>query len=384
MPASALESLLTMMKRSKNQIELTVRAPTLSLKGVPNKFMNSLMALPNITGLNVSEWNLPLSAQTKLVQMTNLQQLSIRYPEVTLSPLKNLTKLEWRSYEFNYQYQIFTNLHDLHFRYESPVSQIEDFMCLSKLTRLHLECSYNDTSTTVILTTLSKLKDLNISSSEMYRHPRIKLIASCTTLESIYIHVPVVEMDLGWLSLNSRLTQYHVRFDRLDTPEEKFHPLTRLTNIESVRFMNESTARVFKSHQKIKTMHVDYYAGGNLPNVIKNSTILESLHCGLFLAEPALFPNLTKLMCGYCPSAPSSVKVLMSSVHVGNLTQLSKLESWKLSDIGESERIQDFESRYFRHLTRIEFSFRVPKPVRAMLPKLSNLFTHSNTSRLIH
>ena len=383
MPANGLESLLTMMKRSKKQIGLTVRAPTLSLKGVTNDFINTMMDLPNIMGLDLSEWNLPISAQTKLVQMTNLRQLSMQYPEVTLSPLKNLTKLklklEYKSglsaREVDLQWQSLTNLQDLHIRFMSP-HRIEDLTCLLNLTKLHLECLYSDTSTTVTLTAFSKLKDLNISSSEQNRprYPIIKLIltASCTTLESFYIDVHT-EVDFNWLSLNTRLTQYHVKVDLADDLLEKLLPLTKLTNIASARFPNNATERIFGS-QKIKALRIDCYQEASANEIgIRHISLLESLHCNAFSAEPASFPNLTKLTCGYCCSPPSSLKVLDSLAYVESMTQLSKLESWR-QGIDRGKPILDFEARYLRHLTRIEFSFIGPRDPVIMLPKLSNLF----------
>ena len=94
MPVSALETLSTRLNKATKPFELIVRSPTLALKELPNKFMNNLTGLKNLTGLDLTAWTyFPTSATKKICQMTFLQQLSSPDFSFNFANLSALTKL---------------------------------------------------------------------------------------------------------------------------------------------------------------------------------------------------------------------------------------------------------------------------------------------------
>ena len=257
MPAGDLESLSTMMKRSKKQqIELTVRAPTLSLKQVPNKFMNSLTSLAHLNGLDISEWDLPMAALTKLVQMTNLEQLTMGSIDTNLSTLYNLTKLRLKAItidKFPQIWQSLTNMQDLTL-HSAPVQDLEDILTLTQLTRLHFGAAWRTSSffglfiNPVILTALTNLKDLKIESCTTSR-PTILLQASSTKLEALDIGVVTHTLDYDWIASNAQLTKFHVRL--YTSRPAKLSPLTKLCKISSLALIEASEVQLFMSLQNL-------------------------------------------------------------------------------------------------------------------------------------
>jgi hypothetical protein len=377
MPVSALEALSTRLKKATRPFELIVRSPTLALKEVPNKFMNNLTDLKNLTGLDVTAWTgFPTSATKKICQMTFLQQLSSPDFSFNFANLSTLTKLCIPGSIFVGSIQIFqtlTNLRDLRMR-SLRQEHVEEVANLSLLTRLHFGISSNFTA---ILTTLTNLKDLAITA---WRHvpPILTLVASCTTLESLHIDTALQDPDIDWISSNTKLTKFHISC-HFDYQSPRFHPLTHLRNITSAKFVHTAQLTLF-SHLKLTSLEIEpaVLDGNSAFTEILKYTDLQSLSGQVHVAQHCFttLVNLTQLT--WRPlfyggiTGPTSLKELSLTIcSIQNLPDLTNLESLTLNE----QSYFDIKAKQFAHLTKLRLNLKGAQQAILELPKLSNLFS---------
>ena len=376
LPASDLESLLTMLKRSKKQqIELTVRAPTLSLKQVPNKFMNGLTSLTHLKGLDISALDLlPDAALTKLVRMTNLEQLTLGPSYQILSPLSNLTKLVLRNVTSSPQtWQSLTNLQDLTL---NELSTFDKFLNFIKLTRLHFGMPWNAVEFNIALTTLTNLKDLKIESRYQSNIGiSANFSAASTRLEALDIDVMFNDIDINWIASNTRLTRFHVRCDY--KLSERFFPLTKLCNISSMTIFNTDQLQLFTALENLTHLKANYLFNNDFEIAQEKFTLLQSLEGGGYQTRdfPNTFSNLTKItwmpVMTVTTVFPLNVRELTANHFIKNMTSLTKLESLTVI----KPQVLDIDVRNMIHLTKICLQSVEAQQALWILPKLSNLFS---------
>jgi hypothetical protein len=177
------------------------------MQGLADSFLDTLAGVSNLTGLDIT----PLSPSSeKLQQLTFLEQLSISNHGTELKALSRLTKLvvttTFTTPSFTL-WQCLTSLRDLNIMYIAQ-EFLEVVPILTALTRLHFGFNYdsenyNYVPIAVNLISLSNLKDLNISTNFHYT-PLIRLTASTTRLESLWISDNVIDVDINWVTSNTR------------------------------------------------------------------------------------------------------------------------------------------------------------------------------------
>ena len=378
-PTSDLELLLAMVKRSKKQIELTVRAPTLSLKQVPSEFINSLTSLNHLRGLDISEWDLPMAAQTKLVQMTNLEQLTIGSNDINLAPLFNLTKLAIKSIDkYPQMLQSLTNLQDLTLFNLSD--HLNDVIALTKLTRLHFGVSWslsmmNAVKYIITLTALTELKILKIDSLT-HTKAAIQLHASSTKLEELDIDVSLRSPDFDWIASNTRLTKFHVRFHTRQTDE--WHPLTKLTQISTMALVSVDQAGLFTALKNLTELKFEqlYHEDSELIGNLTSLQVLQSYsYSSVAFPNADAMRNITRIT--WLPfsvtksSFPMNVQELSTTFSVENLSSLTRLESLTIM----KPLSLNMDASEMVHLTKIWLLSVEEQHASVIIPKLSNLFT---------
>jgi hypothetical protein len=374
MPANALELLQKILCLPNKQIEVIIPSQTLSMQnqGATDQLLDILAGLTNLTGLELCKWssgdnNLVLQ---KISALTTLQTLSIPRDTIDPSLLYNLTKLkvhtavgDWRS---------LTRLEDLTVHSSSPTF-LETFLTsLSTLTRLHVmldNTRYQHFD--VILTTLDNLKDFKISAMEFaFEELEIRLKASCTALESLLIGDYINDLDLDWISSNTRLTHFNVRH-RL----QQHLPLTKLRNITSTELINASQVQLFK-YLDLTKLEIHSIAEVSVSDIAQQYTALESLAITSNANSVDALMSLTRLtrLKAYCspPSmVPTNLRYLLAACNVKNLTALTRLE-WLV--LARPVLMESFDVK-FPYLTKLILNFSKEQQANATLSTLSNLFS---------
>jgi hypothetical protein len=375
MPIYGLESLPKLLSSSYYRIELVVRSPTLAMQGLSDSFLDTLAGVSNLTGLDIT----PLSPSSeKLQQLTFLEQLSISNHGTELNALSRLTKLvvttTFTTPSFTL-WQCLTSLRDLNIRHIAQ-EFLEVVPILTALTRLHFGFNYdsenyNHVPIDVNLVSLSNLKDLNISTNFHYT-PLIRLTASTTRLESLWISDNVIDIDINWVTSNTQLTKFHLRYD----DEPKFHFLTKLRNISTAKFSHREQLDFFND-AKLKELEATYVLSSNK---ITHFTTLESL-IGVTGFSASTLVNLTQLTIYGIHSdveasiLPTTLKVLTASMgNVANLHNLTQLESLQYDEQFDLSMTK-FKAEQFSLLTRLSVVYNDASEAQATLPKLSNLFS---------
>jgi hypothetical protein len=367
MPVSALASLSTRLNKATKPFELIVHSPTLSLKQLPNKFMNNLTGLQNLTGLDLTAWEgVPYEALRKLFKMTSLESLGVPPTAFDFSWLR-LTKLSMPTLMGSIQIKSLTNLRDLQISHldHKDVGIIASF----PLTRLHFGVNYTqDPNNGIVLTQLTKLKDLRIM-AQFY--PPTTLAASCTTLESLNIEITINDIDVDWISSNQRLTYFHVTGDYDDSA--KFHPLTTLREISSAKFTRSAQFQLF-SHLNLTRLEVCTETWDEVAKYTDLRSLSgQTLH---FKDLPTTLVHLTQLtwraIYASIITVPTYLKELsLTACSVQNLKDLTNLESLTLNQPPNF----DFNAKQFAHLTKFHLGLKGAPQAVQELPKLSNLFS---------
>lgn len=383
LPANHLEALSKCLSRATKPFELIVRSPPLALQKVPNKFMNTLTSLKNLTGLDITDWkDLPHPALQKLFLLTNLEALSGSFTAFDASHLSKLTKL-------GIPYSIYTtrmlksltNLQDLRV---DLVEGVINVSALPNLTKLHFGFIWNasGSSFSVILTALTCLKDLKIKSQA--NNTKIQLKASCTTLESLNIEDIPEDMDVDWLASNTKLTHFNVK-SAWDGDPEKYLALRNLREVSSASVYHQVQVPLFRNFTLTNLVSDVPGGGGFTDEEVLTFTSLRSLvlRTRVMPNFPKTFVHLTRLTIQqvYSPTKASLVTVptclkeleFCSPCGVQSLSKLTQLESLTLFQKLDFDRT--FKASALGQLTRLQMNLSGAQQATLYLPKLSKLLS---------